>query len=163
MKTEINKSKVEAQKPEKKFEEKILDEVKEKTKDNVSFSEQLTKDLTPTDLFGSIFQTPDQEKDKILETLFEHPDLRKVADISHSELIDMTVLLTFEKEMDSPLIEYFCETRLALSFSKDRKSREEIVEIYKTNIYGEMMGEGGMPQKQGMFSRFKNRFSGGLQ
>lgn len=146
---------------EKKFEEKVMNEVKEKTQNNVTFSEQLTKDLTPTDLFSSIFQTPEQDKDKILETLFEHPDLRKISDITPSEIIDMGVLLTFEKEMDSPLIKYFCETRLALSLSKDRKSREEIVEIYKTNIYGEMAEN--MPQREGMFSRFKNRFSGGLQ
>lgn len=149
-------------KPTKEFEEKVLEEVKEDTKDNLTFSEQLKQDLTPTDLFSSIFQTPEQDKDKILETLFEHPDLRKIADVTHSELIDMSVLLTFEKEMDSPLIKYFCDTRLALSFSKDRKSREEIVEIYKTNMYSEM-GEGGIPQKEGMFSRFRNRFSGGLQ
>jgi hypothetical protein len=148
-------------KPIKKFEEKVFDEVKKDSKDNLTFSEQLEKDLTPTDLFSSIFQTPEKDKDKILETLFEHPDLRKIAEVSHSELIDMSVLLTFEKEMDSPLIKYFCDTRLALSFSLARKSREEIVEIYKTNIFSEM-GE-NMPQKEGMFSRFRNRFSGGLQ
>lgn len=148
-------------KKEKRFEDKVLDKVKEETKDNLTFSEQLEKDLTPTDLFNSVFQTPEQDKDKILETLFEHPDLRKIADITPSEIIDMGVLLTFEKEMDSPLIKYFCETRLALSLSKDRKSREEIVEIYKTNMFSEM-GE-NMPQREGMFSRFRNRFSGGLQ
>lgn len=145
----------------KKYENKILDKVKEDTKDNLTFSEQLEKDLTPTDLFSSIFQTPEKDKDKVLETLFEHPDPRKISDITHSELIDMSVLLTFEKEMDSPLIKYFCDTRLVLSFSKDRKSREEVVEIYKTNMYAEM-GE-DMPQRPNVFNRLKNRFSGGLQ
>jgi len=143
------------------FPEKVLDEIKEEKKKDVTFSEQLEKDLTPTDLVSSIFQTPEQDKDKILETLFEHPDLRKVSDITSSEIIDMSVLLTFEKEMDSPLIKYFCDTRLALSFSKDRQSRSEIVEIYKANMYSEM--EENQPRREGMWGRLRNRFSGGLQ
>ena len=150
-----------SKKDEKKpFEEKVKDKVMKDKEPELSFDEQLNEDLSPTDLVGSIFQSQDQEKDKILETLFEHPDLRKVSDISYAEIVDMSVLLTFEKEMNSPLIKYFCDTRLALSFSKDRKSREEIVEIYKTNVFGDM---GELPQKEGMFSRMKNRFSGGLQ
>lgn len=146
---------------DKPFPDKVLEEIKEEKKKDLTFSEQLEKDLTPTDLLSSIFQTPEQDKDKVLETLFEHPDVRKVADITPSEIIDMSVLLTFEKEMDSPLIKYFCETRLVLSFSKDRQSRAEVVEIYKANMYGEM--DENQPRREGMWSRFRNRFSGGLQ
>jgi len=58
--------------------------------------------------------------------------------------------------MDVPLIDYFVETRLTLALSKNRKSREEVVEIYKTQTYGDMgmMGEETPSRLQRMRDRF---------
>ena len=71
----------------------------------------------------------------------------------------MTVLLTFAADMDVPLINAFCENRLALSLSKNRKSREEIVEIYKTQTYGEMgMFPPSMENSPNRWQKLKDRF-----
>jgi len=140
----------------KEFEEKLKSQIKE-TKE---FEEQVTDDIQPVDIIDSIFsQEREHDKDKIIEILFEHPDLRKIADISHDDLINITVLFTFAEHVKTPLITQFCEHYLALSLSKDRKSREEIVEIYKTQIYGDM-GEGGFSEAQpSRFQRFRDRLS----
>jgi len=103
--------------------------------------------------------SPDEEKDgqdEVIKLLFEHPDIRKITDITPNELVDLTVLKTFAKNMDVPLIDYFVETRLTLALSKNRKSREEVVEIYKTQTYGDMgmMGEETPSRLQRMRDRF---------
>lgn len=115
---------------------------------------------SPLDMFSNMFSPPEdkEDKDKIIEILFEHKDLRKIADITPNEIIDMTVLSTFAKDMNVPLIDYFLESKLALSLSKNRKSREEIVEIYKTQTYGEMGGMFPDVEQQSRFSRLKERF-----
>lgn len=125
------------------YAKKIQDKVLKKDKKTKEKEEQETTEPTPVNpitLLSSLL-SPEEEKedkDKVLSILFEHPDLRMISDITQNELIDLTVLLTFANDMKVPLINFFCSTRLALSFSKNRKSREEVVELYKAQTYAEM-------------------------
>lgn len=140
-------------KRKKEIDEKIQEEMKE-TKEKKE----------PLDILGKLFEkdTDEEDKDKVLEILFEHPDIRKITDISHNEIIDLCVLLTFSHAMKElttlkrTLIDDFCDNRLVLALSKARKSREEIVEIYKTSTFGEM---GMFPEQQTnrRFGRFRDR------
>ena len=132
------------------FEKKLKKQVEEHP-DVERFDEQIKDDLSPIDLISQVMiPEAEREKDKIIEILFEHPDLRKIADISHDDLINISVLLTFAEHVKTPLINHFCDTILALSLSKDRKSREEVVEIYKTQMfsdYGAMMPPDAQPSR----------------
>lgn len=143
----------------KKIEKIILDEDK-----NKEDGEKKEEELNPATLISSLLSPKEEEADKpdkVIAILFEHPDLRKISDITPNELIDITVLATFAQDMKVPLIDYFLETRLALALSKNRKSREEIVEIYKTQTFAEMGmfptmdGGGGTPSR---WERLKGRF-----
>jgi len=141
--------------------EKFLTKIKNQTMEKIEDEKkEKLKDVSPIELFNAIFEQEESEseKDKIIEILFNHKDLRKIADISHNELVDITVLLTFAKDLNVPLINYFCNTRLALSLSKDRKSRQEVVEIYKTQMYSE---SGLFPpiEQSSRWGRMKQRFS----
>lgn len=138
----------------KEIDEKIKEEMEEIKQD---------KSLELMDIFKDVVQPEDTpEKDKIIEILFEHDDIRKITDISYNQMIDTTVLLTFaqamkDKKIDASLIETFAENFLNLALSKGRKSREEIVEIYKTDVIGDM---GFIPSEQsqrGRFQRLKER------
>lgn len=142
------------------------DKIKQKVIDkDIQMSEQRQPEdepeLDPMSMLSGLM-SPDEEKggqDEVIKLLFEHPDIRKITDITPNELVDLTVLKTFAKNMEVPLIDYFVETRLTLALSKNRKSREEVVEIYKTQTYGDMgmMGEEGQPSR---FQRMKDRFMG---
>lgn len=141
-----------------KFNQEIIDKMQQEKE-----KEEEEKEVNVAELFSGFFQKdPEtQEKDKIIEILFEHKDLRKISDVSRDEITDITVLLTFAKDVDTPLINFFCETRLALSLSKDRKSREEVVEIYKTNMMSEMgmFPQSPMGDSPSRFDRLKERLS----
>lgn len=134
-----------------------LEKVQEEFNNTIPKDNKENNDLAS--LFENVFSDESShEKDKIIEILFEFSDLRKISDVGHNEIIDITVLLTFSDYINSPLIRKFCNHRLSLSLSKDRKSREEVVEIYKTNVLGDM-GSFISPEEQtrGRFSRVREK------
>ena len=140
--------------------EKIDEKVKKDMKKDKSIDQEILKDFNPADLIEGLFSSDEvtAEKDKIIEILFEHEDIRKISDVSEKDLINVTVLLTFAKEVNVPLVTYFCESLLTLALSKDRKSREEIVEIYKTHMMSQELFL-NTPEKQSRMSRIKDRLS----
>ena len=132
-----------------------------KTKENdIEEPQQEEQELNFVDLFQTTFQedSDKHEKDKIIEILFEHDDLRKIADISSNQLKDIAVLLTYSDAVDTPIVKKFCNHFLSLSLSKDRKSRQEVVEIYKPNPMYET-GAGFYPSQDrpSRFERIKDR------
>lgn len=143
------------------YEEKIKKEIEEE-QEPIDFNK---------DLFLNLFTDEGtEEKDRGLDILFNSEDMRKVSDIESNHIKDITVLLTFADYFDligvgCPSIKRFCDHFLNLNLSKDRKSREEIVDIYKTTILGEnmgMMGGGyGMEEQPSFFNRVRSRFRGG--
>jgi len=133
--------------------------IKEELKKSDELPEEIKKDFDPIAVLDNLFQPQDEkEKDKIIEILFEHEDLRKISDISHNQLVDIVALKTFSDYIQSPLIKKFCEHYLALSLSKGRKSREEVVEIYRTNMMSEL-GYPFIPEKQSRFQRLRERLN----
>ena len=140
--------------------EKLDEKVKEDMKKDNSVDKELLKDFAPSELIEKLLVSDEEltEKDKIIEILFEHPDIRKISDVTDKNLINVAVLLTFAKEVDVSLVNYFCDAYLTLSLSKDRQSRKEVVEIYKTHMTNpELMLN--IPDKQSRFSRMKDRLS----
>lgn len=140
----------------KEFDEKI----KQNMEKDKAIDKEIMKDFNPADLLEGLFTSDETtaEKDKIIEILFEHDDIRKISDVTDKDLINVTVLLTFAKEVNVPLVNYFCDALLTLSLSRDRKSREEIVEIYKTHMMSQELLLTA-PDKQSRFSRMKDRLS----
>jgi len=140
--------------------EKIDEKTKEDMKKDSSINKEILKDFNPADLIEGLFSSDEvtAEKDKIIEILFEHEDIRKISDVTDKDLINIVVLLTFAKEVNVPLVTYFCDSLLTLSLSKDRKSREEIVEIYKTHMMGQELFL-NTPEHQSRFSKLKDRLS----
>lgn len=123
--------------------EKVNKEIKKEFLEKTGKTEEEKKtleDYDPLKLFDNLISKPDvsQEKDKIIDILFNNEDLRKISDVTPNELKDIVVLLTFAKHIKTPLINYFADCFLALSLSKDRQSRKEVVEIYKNDIYNQL-------------------------
>jgi len=137
-----------------KFNKEVVEEYQEKENEKI-------KDISPADLLNNLFTQKSEElpeKDKVIEILFEHKDLRKVADITKNQMIDVAVLTTIADALDVDAINYFCDSFLALSFSKERKSRQEIVEIYKTSIFQDgFMDYDELPR--GRFSKLRDKFN----
>jgi len=155
----MNKKETELEKKVKeleKFDEKVNEDME---KDN-SVDKELLKDFSPSALIEQLLVSDDEatEKDKIIEILFEHPDIRKISDVTDKNLINVAVLLTFAKEVNVPLVDYFCDAYLTLSLSKDRESRKEVVEIYKTHMANQELML-NIPDKQSRFSRMRDRLS----
>jgi len=145
----------------KKDKKNILDEkIEKQLKNDETVNKELLKDFSPSELIEQILVSDEEttEKDKIIEILFEHPDIRKISDVSDKNLINITVLLTFAKEVDVPLVDYFCDALLTLSLSKDRESRKEVVEIYKTHMMNQELML-NIPDKQSRFSRMRDKLS----
>jgi len=142
------------------YAKKIQDKLLKKDKGEQEKEQIEETKVSPIALLSSLLSPEEQkdDKDKVLSILFEYGDLRKISDITPNELIDLTVLLTFAKDMKVPLINFFCNTRLALSLSKNRKSREEVVELYKAQTFAEM---GMYPNAEGSSSRWE-KFKGRL-
>ena len=140
--------------------EKIDEKVKKDMKKDKSIDQEILKDFNPADLIEGLFSSDEvtAEKDKIIEILFEHKDIRKISDVTEKNMINISVLLTFAKEVDVPLVTYFCDTLLALALSKDRQSRKEVVEIYKTHMMEQSLLLNTM-DKPSRFARMKDKLS----
>ena len=146
----------------------MTEEYTEKIKKEIQEEQDL--DVTG-ELFENLFVDRDEEeeKDRGLDILFNSEDIRKVSDIEANNVKDVTVMLTLADYLDkvdveSSLLRNFCDHFLVLNLSKDRKSRIEIVDIYKTTILGEnmqMLGSYGYEEQPNFFSRMRQKFSGG--
>lgn len=145
---------------EKEKTQRVFDEkIKKQLENDKLVDKEILETFNPLDMVKGVFSSDETaEKDKIIEILFEHKDIRKIADITEKDLLNITVLLTFANEVNSPLIIFFSEALLTLSLSKDRASRKEIVEIYKSH----MMEQGlflNYPENKSRFGRLKDKIS----
>lgn len=134
--------------------------IKSQLEQDETIDKELLKDFSPTQLVNSLMgsDVEPSEKDKIIEILFEHKDIRKIADITEKNMINISVLFTFANEVDVPLVSYFCDTLLALSLSKDRQSRKEVVEIYKSHMNEQSLFL-NTPEKTSRFGRIRDKLS----
>jgi len=113
------------------------------------------------DIFKGMFENEAEHDaiDRGLDILFNDEDKRKISDIESNRVIDITALLTFNNYIDTPLIKSFCDDYLTLRLSTDRKSRAEIVDIYKTNILGDLAGTMPFEQEQpSLINRVRQKF-----
>ena len=139
---------------------KLDEKIQQQMEQDKTVNKELLKDFSPTSMLNNLMASDieETEKDKIIQILFEHKDIRKIADISEKNMINISVLLTFAKEVDVPLVDYFCDTYLSVSLSKDRQSRKEVVEIYKTHMMEQSLFL-NTPEQKSRFGRMKDKLS----
>jgi len=84
---------------------------------------------------NNLFETDEDSMSKILNFMFNNEDLRTITDISPNKIIDITVLNSVATYFNNELISAFIDDILALSISKNRESRKELVRMQIGETY----------------------------